>query len=201
MPTPPSGYGEWAATIQTVGAPHLSVVTCGFKFTGIPSAASLNAGLRNAMQVTNSIFRPSVMGSQFSIVSTYVLQNLSGVLFSDLNISPLTGTATVASPPLNTAIIAQKKTALAGRQYRGRMMLPPLILAEANVDAAGTIFPATVTTINAALLAFYNAVVAAGLEPYLLHDTPKSGVTPAPTLINSFQCAQLIGTMKRRIRR
>ena len=80
-------------------------------------------------------------------------------------------------------------------------MLPPLILAEANVDAAGTIFPATVTTINAALLAFYNAVVAAGLEPYLLHDTPKSGVTPAPTLINSFQCAQLIGTMKRRIRR
>lgn len=200
MATPPSGYGQWAITVQLTGAPHLAVMTCGFSFTGIPTAAQLNTRLRNAMTSTGSIFDTAQYASNFTVVNTYVLQNLSGSLFADNNTTAIAGALTRSIPSYNCSLIVRKVTSLAGRQFRGRFLAPCLNIAEGDVNSGGNIGGTSLTASTAAWATFYTQLNAFALPPVLLHDAPKTGPTPIPTPINAFTVNPLIGTIRRRIR-
>lgn len=200
MATIPTGFGQWAVTIQTVGSGHLSVITCGFVNTGSATALVNQTRLRLAMGTTGTPLRASNMGTAFSIVNTYVIVNNGGVLLVDNDPTVITGVVAVANPPLNTAIIVKKPTVQAGRQFRGRMFFPPMGTDEGQISVAGIVAPAEVTAQNARWLAFYNALVFNNIPPCLLHEPPLSGITPPPTGITGFPISNKIGTIKRRIR-
>lgn len=197
---PPPGYGYWAIRFQTVGSPHISEITCGFKVNSLDTAIQSNIRLRNAMAATGSPFLAPVMGSSFTILNTYVLSNLSGLLTADTDIAPIAGSLSIQNPSLNTALVIKKNTLYAGRQYRGRMMVPPMKLAETDVSVAGIISGSSLTSNQGNWNTFYTALNSQLISPYLLHNPPLVGSTPPPTNIISFQVTPLIGTIKRRIR-
>lgn len=198
--TPPPGYGLFAIHIATLGSTHDSVITCGFNNIGLVSAPTCNARLRTAMAAAGGPFIPAVMAGSFNVSSTYVLNNLAGILTTDTDITPITGTASLATPPINTAILVKKTTTVAGRQYRGRMFSPPINTIEANVGINGIITPSEVTSLTTKWQNLFAALVAQNLTPVLIHDPPLVGATPPPTTIQNFFISPLIGTIKRRIR-
>lgn len=200
MPTPIPGNANLAISFSCVGSPHISVITLNTTVGSATTASGVNTALRNAMAGAGSALRAVSMSTAFAVVNTYVLANFGGLLFVDNNPTVITGTATLNPPPLNTAVIIRKNTAVAGRQYRGRMFVPPLGVDEASISAAGIITPTQVTAISLAWESFRVALVGQGLTPYLTHSPPLAGPTPPDTLIQSFSCTPLIGSIKRRIR-
>lgn len=200
MATPLSGQGIFAVSFATVGSPHISVITCGFLNSPSKSAAVCNATLRGALNFPGCMFSAAVMGTNFSIVNTYVLINTGGLLTVDNDPTALVGTVVLANPPLNTAVIVRKNTALAGRQYRGRMFAPPVSLDESLVSVAGIIAPARVATLQTEINVLFTRLTTGGMAPQLLHDAPLVGPTPPTTALSSFGITSKIGTIKRRIR-
>jgi hypothetical protein len=90
-----------------------------------------------------------------------------------------------------------KKSALAGRKFRGRFYLPPAFVSEANVDAGGIIDAATLTAIQAHADNFHIAMgAAAAPHPqgvYILHRDGS-----APTITTSLKVRTSVGTQRRR---
>jgi len=199
--TPPAGYGYFAITHSVSGATHFPTVTCGFLNTGFATAATLNTNLRAAMIASTNFWDAADMSAFYTMTSTYILLNTAGVLTTDLNVTPIIGTnVSLAPSPMNTAMIIRKNTAQAGRQFRGRMFMPPMNTSESNINQNGLLNGTAQSDLNIRSASFYAGLVANGLGPVLLHNPPLSGPTPSPTTIQSFTVTPLIGTIKRRIR-
>lgn len=198
--TPPPGFGYFAIVHQVTGSTHTPTVTCGFQNGGSFTAAAANAALRAAMVSGTNFWDVANFSNAYLVQSTYVLVNIGGLLYTDTNVVPIAGTASIATPPINTAAIIQKRTGVAGRQYRGRMFMPPMNVAEGDVSIAGIIGGASFTNLGTYSTAFYGGLVAQAMTPYLLHEAPLVGAPPAPTIITSFAPTQLIGSYKKRIR-
>jgi hypothetical protein len=98
-----------------------------------------------------------------------------------------------ASLPSNCALLVKKRTALGGRQGRGRMYVPMTSVGEGGVDPNGMIDSATVTALQAAWTNIYNQ-----LDAVLLHDS--SGPVTLPTPITSLGVDSRIATQRRRMR-
>lgn len=196
--TPPPGYGIWAISISTTGSGHTSVVTCGFQNNNPYTASQSNSQLRSAMNATSSPWLSLGIATGFNVISTYVLINTGAGLYVDTNVTTINGARAGSPPSINVAEVVQKRTIYAGRQFRGRMFVPPFGVDEADISIAGVISTATARSVK--WTAFYNALVTNNIPPYLIHDAPKSGVTPPPTPITGFATTQLIGSIKRRIR-
>ena len=107
---------------------------------------------------------------------------------------------TVDELPLNTAAVIRKNTGFAGRQYRGRMFMPPTRISESDVSVAGVISGTSLSASNSTWNTFYFNLGTQNLLPVIIHGAPLSGPTPVPTPITSFSTTPLIGTIKRRIR-
>lgn len=198
--TPPPAFGYWAITIQTTGSGHLSVITCGFANPTPATASYANGLLRTSMGSTNNPFLAANMQIGFTVINTYVLINTGAGLYVDNNTATISGSAVSTAPPLNTALIVKKNTIFAGRQYRGRMMVPPFGVNEGDISIAGVIGGTTLSNNQTRWNNFYTSLVSNNLQPVLLHSPPKVGTTPAPTNISSFSITPLIGSIKRRIR-
>lgn len=120
----------------------------------------------------------------------------SGPLVATFPVS-IQGTNAVDAPPVNTAILVNKITALGGRENRGRLYIPSGKIEEGNVNAAGFITPTVVTAINNQLGDWYAAIVAfLGVPPVLFH----SDVATALTDIEVFTVSSQVATQRRRMR-
>jgi hypothetical protein len=97
----------------------------------------------------------------------------------------------------NVSYLVRKVTALGGRAGRGRMYLPGPT--EADVNEAGAILGARVTSLQAALNDFLTQMVADGDGPVLLHGVGSPISTPTP--ITSFSLDTRAATQRRRLRR
>jgi len=97
--------------------------------------------------------------------------------------------------PPNVATLVKKVTDQGGRKNRGRFFLPGMselaILNDGNYD------PAILATLNAALGDFYADLVAADLEPVVLH----TDILDSPTDINALVAQSKVATQKRRLRK
>lgn len=113
----------------------------------------------------------------------------------------IAGTATAGGMPPNAAYLVRKTTARGGKQGRGRMYVPPFNLAEASVDSAGFLPPATAAALGNQWEEMRLNMVLAGVTMCLLHDTPKSGILPLPDVVTSLFVEQSVATQKRRVRR
>jgi hypothetical protein len=199
----PDGYGLATAEFQLTGLRKKPAITMGFYSAATVTAAFCNTVWRESLcQVGGpSPFEPSNMDLDWSLVATKVILNMDGEITSDQNLTVVEGTAEDLHPPSpNVSIIVAKNTALAGRQYRGRLFAPPCNIDEGDIDKNGTI----VSTARTAQQTWWNHVrsnmISNSLFLYLLHEPPKTGPTPVPTSIASLGITQLVGTNRRRIR-
>lgn len=197
----PSGYATWAATYRQSATGRAAVVTLGVLHTPIATAAGTRANINNAFFSTGGLLDPITLDTSWIIEGTYVLSNQGGVLTSDTVLVGLPGSDTHTSPPPNVSVLMNKRSALAGRQNRGKMSIPAGFIDETDIDEGGVIAGATQIALQAAALQSFNALVANNVPPYLLHSMPISGILPLPTAVTSFFINPLVGTQRKRLRR
>lgn len=199
--TPPIGYGYFAATFSLTGTSRNQVNTWGFQnAAGYSSAGSALLAAYIAFTGTNDIYDPANYVTTMSLIQFYCLLNVGGLLFSAENVNPVPGTSTFNPVSPNVSGVVNKHTALAGRQYRGRVALPSGFLDEADVDRDGHIGPSAAhlqTCLN------NTKAVMAGLNLplVLLHAPNHVGFTPPPTAISSLTMSTVVGTSRRRLKR
>ncbi len=139
------------------------------------------------------------MYSQYSMVGVDVTIGNDGppIVGHDVRSSPGTGGSN-ATLPQNCAAIVKKTTGFAGQKFRGRFYMPPISLAEADVNNVGMIDSGVRTSIQAridrwlALVITDNTVID---NQVLLH----SSIT-VPTFVTSNPLESLIATQRRRLR-
>lgn len=104
--------------------------------------------------------------------------------------------------PQNVAALVSVQTAYLGKQFRGRIFLPPAFFTGAELSNT-TLTPTGHTNVAGVQTTWTNLVLAAG-QPfplYLLHAAPKVGDTPVPTLITGMNLEISLATQRRRLRR
>lgn len=197
MPSPsvPNGYAVLSAIFQVDTATRTPTITLGVQVDALLTAAQVNTRWRSAISGVSAPFVAGNMPSTLTLSETRVLMNVGGNLFTDVDITPVVGTAATSVPPMNTAVLVNKVTGLAGRKYRGRMFTPPTF-AESLLSAAGLIAGATVTGQQTAWTNVFTSLTGNDLNPCLIH-----GDGTAPTLLTSFVVSERIGTIGRRLRR
>ena len=124
-----------------------------------------------------------------------------------VNNTTATGGSAGQAVPQNVATLVHKRTALAGRQFRGRMFLPPP--GEADVDAVGQLATAHRSALNADLAAFLVEIRGTGgltypddTDVYLFHTLPDGELlAPLPTIITTLDVDLRVATQRTRLRR
>lgn len=108
----------------------------------------------------------------------------------------IVGTASGSTPPPNCSLLVAKRTNTGGRSGRGRLYQPICNISETNITSQGDLLGATYAGFVGLYDAFYDAIIAAGRAPCLLHSNPLA--TPSP--IVAFEVQQRIATQRRRLR-
>lgn len=106
-----------------------------------------------------------------------------------------TGSLTDPPAPPNTAALIRFGTGLVGRQYRGRMYLPGVLL-DSEVRDDGTINDTVQASILGVMLYLKDLLDTSDYAPVILH----SGVG-TPTTITSINVESTVATQRRRLRR
>lgn len=115
----------------------------------------------------------------------------------------LQGGTAFDTPPLNTALLVKKNSALGGRANRGRFYWPGF-LSESDISEVGVIQAASVTAIQADMTAFFDGLGdldagdELGVEMVILHDS--SSPASSPTLVTSLTVDTTAATQRRRMR-
>lgn len=105
------------------------------------------------------------------------------------------GNRTGALAPPNTTCLVRKQSNLRGRENRGRMYLPGMLLDDDIFDD-GTINISIVTSITTAIDAALTELAAAnGYAQVILH-----GGASAPTIVDSISTENRVATQRRRLR-
>jgi hypothetical protein len=107
-----------------------------------------------------------------------------------------------ATLPQNCALICKKTTGFGGRKYRGRFYMPPISLAEADVNNVGMIDSGVVTAVQGyvdAWLADTLSALGAAQGTTALHLL-HSSANPDPTPVTNVQVENQIATQRRRLR-
>jgi hypothetical protein len=198
--TPPPGYGLYTQTFTVTGGAHKQVITAGFANVGAQTAFNCRVNLSNAFNGAGGLTEPSQYDSSLTQVQTYVLLNTGGVLTSDLSTVAAVGTATFNTPSPGTSIVILRRTAMAGRQYRGHIALPAGFIDETEVNEAGFLLPGTVTSIQTKASFTLGRMTTLLVPMVLLHSPPLSGPLPAPTAVTSLSVTNLVGSQRRRLR-
>lgn len=201
---PPNGYGIASITFQRAGTPHPAVTTMGFRNANAFTAATCLTQWRNATSgSTARPFHASRMMVGWTITEMYVLiMSTLGVPTSAVDTTPIVGTLAGVGMPVNTSIVVNKTVAAVGKQYRGRMLWPPVFVPQANVDGDGNIVAGSVSGLQGFATAMLSTMNSNNIPGYLLHQPPQGGgPTPVPTLISGLVVRSRIGTIRHRIRR
>lgn len=109
------------------------------------------------------------------------------------------GDRVISSVAANTAVLVRKRTARGGRRGRGRMYVP-WCTSDTNVDEAGRIAPAEVTTLQSAFAGFRTALATASADMVILHNEGSSA-PGAPDFVTSVSVDNIVGTQRRRLGR
>jgi hypothetical protein len=195
----PDGFYEATFLFKNNVSPRIATTALGFVNVGLvqpdPGAAALE--IYNIVTGSGHMFSAGVMIDDWSILGCHVAQGTpTGDLLGEHN-ETRNGTLVDNAITSNCSALVNKSTALGGRQFRGRMFIPPIWLNEGAVDAAGNIFGSVVTTIQGTINTTLIALAVADWQPQLFHQ----GLTPpAPTPIGALTLQSLIATQRRRMR-
>ena len=195
----PPGFGNAAFIFSSdVGTPEF-VTTIGVDLSGFGGDFVLAA---NSIMIQFATAFEDELGAEITLnrVNLAVGQDgPGGSVDSDIPAIPMTRSGTQV--PVAMSAIARKVTNDLGRRGRGRMFLPHSLVTS-EVDESGNISSGRVTTLQAALDAFYDGLVdnpidpAFSAPPVLLHGSAPVDPTP----ITGLTVAPLVGWIRGRIR-
>lgn len=202
MPDIPDGTGLARFGFTLTGDSEKMYVTLGYR-TLIGQDFAAHDGACTGLEQD---FWDNVVGPASDLYSHWTYHGLeasAGIAGGQVTIvKPRVVAGTAAggqTPPQNCAMLVKKKTALAGRRNQGRLYMPPSHLGEGQVNSAGVLDTAVVTSWQGRWNAFFADSQAGGnYELVLLHSLPGLGdVIP----LTSFVVDPVLATQRRRLRK
>lgn len=201
---PPPGFAAFAATLTHALSVRTAVITMGCSVAVGNDASQTRSNIHGALFGAGNLLDPDFLDADWTITSSYLLQNDAGVFTSDEFVMATPGTLVTTTLPPNVSVVMNKRTALAGRQYRGRMAIPGAYMPESLVNDVGIIDAGTVLLMALRAAASLGDSIAQGNQFHLLHGlhgTPPVLPPPTPTPITSMTISPLVGTQRKRLRR
>jgi hypothetical protein len=202
MPTEliiPPGYGQATFRWSLVGKTNPITSTLGYwDPSGLSTPAEQADNLYESISDTGAYCDDSYMLIHWTFLGVDVHFNTDGVIEGASSSGPpIPGTIDAADNIVSGCVLAQKKSTRIGRQYRGRMYLPPINTPETQVSVMGEMAPAMFTQIASQVGVFSDNVTAAGITTaVILHSEVGLG----PTTITSLQAVSKMATQRRRLR-
>lgn len=186
----PTGFA--LATWRFTGPPlpHGAATTIGVRLNGAGPVPSTANTIRDAF--SSNFFPGELAGIQGAGFTLKFGPNEDGPTV-EVPWGVMGAGAATASP--NVSFLLQKRTDFGGRRNRGRMYVPGV--GEAAIDDAGKLTLAKVSAMQAAADGFVSDLLAATIDPVILHSA--AGV--APTTITRIVCSDQAATQRRRLRR
>lgn len=198
----PSGYGLAKFTWTMTGKTNPISSTCGYFGGETPPVDCAQAIYEYAIN-DGSICDSFAMSSTYTFVGVEVQQMVDTTLEGAAYGTPITGSFTVALPPINGTLLMSKKTARVGRQYQGRMYLPNSHVAENLIDPMGNLDSTTFTAFQGRVNIF--AVGPTDDDGFLTTTVPHAVILHTdplldPTAITAFIAKPQLATQRRRMR-
>lgn len=197
----PSGYGDARFLFSNTGNSHSTGFSLGVEFVGgVPPFPEAGINLTFKRDILDD---GAFIGSNWRYLGVELtIGNDFGVPSTRVQSENLAGTFSASTVPPNCAFLVQKRTGFAGRRYRGRIFMPPCSLTDVDVDAAGNMASALVTSHQVLWDTWLDALVGVSMPPVLIHQyDPALGQSPVdPTTITDFVCQSKIATQRRRLR-
>lgn len=204
----PPGFAQIALVFRLAGDAEPMVTTFGVDLD--PTDTNASEALRRISIVWQTVPALStVMSNQYRLINLRAAIGQDGGPPVQAELAAdIPGGATSAPLPQNCAILVRKRSALAGREGRGRMYIPGH--PETQVDAAGVLDSTANADLSLRWPQFLTRLAAPpGAENgntlpcpmVLLHTSPQLGLTPPPTPVTSLTHDSRIATQRRRLRR
>lgn len=190
-PTPiPDGHGIATIKLSLFGTAAPIVTTFGYLNASGTTVGANCTAIRNAWIANFTLAKTC---HHYHFVGVHCLENVGGLEVAADVVEDSVGTlnAEEVSPAVTACVT--KHTAHVGRKFRGRMYLPAAYLAEANVDAGGTIDNATITSLQTAADGLLASLTADDLPMSLLHRDLSS-----PSAVTSLLVRHSVRTQRRR---
>lgn len=191
--------GEFGVALRwsVLGDPEEMITTMGVRHSTETDPGLVAVDIYNAATGAGSITPVSGMNQGWTFVGvTVTLQDDPGQSVAVFN-NPITATVGgLLTLPQNVAFLVHKRTALSGRQNRGRFYVPPYPLGEGDVDITGTINSGAFTTLQNRWNVFYANLGTSDMDPVLFHSIPV-----ASTPITAFVLDTRVATQRGRLRR
>jgi len=197
----PVGFGQFTWPVRLIGDLEEMVFTVGFVDGDDTDAPNDVANSISNALLAQPIFAASSISNQYSMGPGRVTVNRALGTFEGVGSVSRTGTASLTTLPHNCAILVRKNTALGGRRGKGRIYLPPWMIAESNITPAGVIFQTGVDSVTLDFETWRAQLSALNLQAVLLHGDSPNSATPSPTPILNFACQSVIATQRTRLRR
>lgn len=202
----PDNHGIFTIFFRNSQIPREMAITCGYVWSDISIANpdAICTTVRDAFAtVPGAMYLPANMLTGWSInrIETY-FRTIDGDLVQGSNNSIVSGAKSGAGLIVNSSIKVKKRTAFAGRRYRGYFYSPPTFLVEGDLGVDGEISNANLITLNAAWGTARTTMRAQNVRPVILHSWAgiPTPLPPAPTEITAFEVKSRVGTMGRRMR-
>lgn len=193
----PQFYANAIFRFALAGDAEEMISTIGIDNTGVAEGQAVADQLRDEFIAAFPANVISV-GYTFKGVRLYVGPGPNHAVFESTGADHV-GTNVSPAMPQNVAFLVSKKTASAGRRFRGRMFLPPFLIGEDSVSTIGKLAPAQVTALQDRIDAWL-------MDPptypkVLLHDDASLSPLPPPTPITQLVLSDTVATTRRRLRR
>lgn len=199
MPTViPAGFAQASAIFyQVLGGDDALVVT----------GHDIGLGPNDPTDIANAVFdtwEGSNLGRALQ-ANTWAMRQVNvrvnrgaGIELGVSTRAQIGGVSTDPGLPPNTVFLVQKKTALGGREFRGRMYLPGQ--SEGIVTNLGFILSQYLAIAQGHADEFLANSITNDVRLVILHSSPQLGPVPAPTNVTSLKVAPVVATQRRRLR-
>lgn len=197
----PPGYGKFAMRWDCQDTDYPAVCTFGFRNVGNLTAVEATAALQPIWYNVNRPSHIGPMSNQWTNDSTYCLLQHVGYQTSYESALSTVGTETDEVPAAGSTVVVRKRTARAGKRYRGRLSWPPFMVLESNVDSGGRMNSGEVADLQTKFTAALNAMTTASLPMVLIHTRFTVDEEPIPTIVDALEVQPVMGFQRKRQRR
>jgi len=192
----PTGFGLAKIKMRQLGAAEDMICTWGYDGDVAEDPTVDAQEIHNILIATGRPFAAVQFSSLWKFNGVECIrQTLTGPI-SGVSTGYINGGTSLSTAPPNTALLLRKNTAHGGRMGKGRCFLPPLWIAENNLDEYGAWAGSNVTTAQALWTSALTALASSDCPVVLLHS---DGSTPDP--VTSWTLQGVAATQRRRMRR
>lgn len=199
----PDGFGIVRFKYSLSGDPEEMNITIGFNASTESDVDELAEEFDTLFRATDSLMDATTrLFTGWSYLGANVSFKVDGDwVFGEAN-TTVNGTSSGETPTVNVAVLVKKRTGLGGRWNRGRLYMPPYMIAESQLSKLGIIDSGETDDLNDRWEVFRQAVDSSAVVNtlVLLHYPRTADMTPDPTNLTSFLVDTLVATQRRRLR-